>query len=228
MAYTRPASTGQKDRIFVRNLRAVFFDLDGTIVDSIPAHARAWKQILSEVGITLSELYIELHEGEKAEETITRLARECNLEFSHRELMDLIDRKRALYRASAVRGLAPGARDMLEQLIAGGVECDIVTGSARGNIDSALTRDEIELFTHIIAAENYAYGKPHPDPYLTALRQSGWRPEDCVVLENAPLGIHSAREAGIRVVAITTTLPPEYLHEADRVVRTYEEFLTAI
>ncbi len=212
----------------MRNVRAVFFDLDGTIVDSIPAHSRAWRQILGEIGITLPDLYIELHEGEKAEETISRLAREHNLEFAHRELMELIERKRTLYRTMAPQGLAPGARDMIERLVGANIECDIVTGSVRGNIDSVLSPAEIGLFTHIVAAENYAFGKPHPDSYLTALRLSGWRSEECVVLENAPLGIHSARAAGIRVVAITTTLPPENLHEADRVVRTYDEFLTAI
>jgi beta-phosphoglucomutase len=212
----------------VRNVRAVFFDLDGTIVDSMPAHARAWNQVLGEIGITLSDLYIELHEGEKAEETISRLVREYQIDLSHAELMQLIERKRALYRPMAPHGLIPAARAAINSLLESNIECDVVTGSVRGNIEGVLSPEEMALFTHIISAEDYAVGKPHPEPYLTALRRSGWRPEQCVVLENAPLGIHSARDAGLRVVAITTTLPPEYLHEADRVVRSYEEFLIAI
>ena len=91
-------------------IRAVFFDLDGTIIDSMPAHVKAWRKVLSDIGIRLDDLYVELHEGEKAEDTIFRLAEENNLKMSRDDLLGLIESKRKLYRTMAPRGLIPEAR----------------------------------------------------------------------------------------------------------------------
>jgi beta-phosphoglucomutase len=208
--------------------RAVFFDFDGTLFDSMPVHIRAWKQILSEIGIVIDDLYLNLHEGEKAEDTVARLLSEHGKNFSTAEQAALIERKRALYRSEAPRGLIPAARTLIEELRGLGVECDIATGSNYRNVEAVLPTEELQLFTHIISADDYDHGKPLPDPYLKAVERAGFPKEQCLVLENAPLGIESARAAGLRTIAITTTLPPDFLRGADQIIHSFEELLGAL
>ncbi|MDD5088028.1 MAG: HAD family phosphatase [bacterium] len=203
--------------------KAVLFDLDGTLIASMPAHAQAWRAVLADIGIELDDLYIQLHEGEKAEVTITRLAAERGMSLSADQYCDLIKRKRALYRPLAPKGLIPEARVVVEELNRDGVMCCIVTGSIRVNMNGVVLPEERALFRHIITADDYERGKPAPDPYLIAIERSGFAASECAALENAPLGIQSAQAAGLRTIAITTTLPPKYLREADEVITHYEE-----
>ena len=93
---------------------------------------------------------------------------------------------------------------------------------------AVLSDEEISLFRNIVTPKDYSLGKPDPDPYLTALKISGLAPESCLVLENAPLGIRSARTAGLYTIAITTTLPPYVLDSADRIISSFPEFLDSI
>ena len=71
--------------------RAVFFDFDGTLIDSMPAHVSAWSEILKSVGIDLEDKYFEMHEGEKAEDTIDSLFRENGVQMSREERDALIE-----------------------------------------------------------------------------------------------------------------------------------------
>lgn len=206
--------------------RAVFFDLDGTLIDSMPAHVAAWSKILKDEGIPVDDCFIRLHEGEKAEDTISQLAKNNGFALTPAQLKDIIERKRTLYRTMAPRGIIPDALKLVETLRKKKIECDIVTGSIRRNLDGVVSAKEQALFTHIIAADDYQNGKPAPDPYLMAIRISGFPPDECMAFENAPLGIRSALAAGLRTVAITTTLAPEDLQiPGCRVISRYEEFL---
>ncbi len=206
-------------------IKAVFFDFDGVLIDSIPAHDRAWRSILSEIGIELPPGYIQMHEGEKAEDTVTRLLIEHGRNASREFVADLTERKRTLYRPSAPKGLIPAARTLIDNLHSVSVQCNIVTGSVRKNLDATLSPEEMELFEYIAAADDYQRGKPAPDPYLTGLRISGKSAAESIVLENAPLGIEAAVSAGIFTVAITTTLSPEYLSRANAVISDHQELL---
>jgi beta-phosphoglucomutase len=212
----------------VSKIRAVLFDLDGTIIDSMPAHVKAWTKVLGDIGIRLDDLYVELHEGEKAEDTIFRLARERGLKMSRVELLELIETKRKLYRTMAPQGLIPEARALINELLRRNVECDVVTGSIRANMNGVVSPEELSLFRHIIAADDYSTGKPAPDPYLIAVQRCGFPADQCLVLENAPLGIQSAVAAKLRTLAITRTLPAKYLANAHRVIHDYHELLTEL
>lgn len=205
---------------------SVFFDFDGTLIDSMPAHVIAWEKILGDIGIQLDDLYFQLNEGERAEDTIARLLAERGYTYSERQRFELIERKRALYRSNAPKGLIPEAIELIHELHNRGIACDIVTGSIRSNMDAVLSREEFALFRHIITPDEYDKGKPAPDPFLTALKLSGRAAHECIVLENAPLGVKSAKAAGLRTAAITTTLPPSYLSEADYVIHKFSEFLS--
>ncbi|MBU0691927.1 HAD family phosphatase [bacterium] len=208
--------------------RAVFFDFDGTLIDSMPAHVSAWSEILKGIGIDLEDKYFEMHEGEKAEDTIDTLLRENGIEMSDAERDELIDRKRALYRSRAPKGLIPEARALVNALRERDIFCDIVTGSVKRNMTAVLSDEELALFRNIITPDDYQRGKPQPDPYLTALKASGLVPGACLVLENAPLGIRSAKAAGLYTLAITTTLPPYVLNDADRIISSFQELIDSI
>jgi beta-phosphoglucomutase len=209
-------------------IRAVFFDLDGTLIDSMPAHMQAWQTVLREVGIEMDEVFIKLAEGEKAEDTLRRLRQEFDLAASDEQLQQLLARKRVLYRSLAPHGLIPEAKQLVLDLRRLGIHCDIVTGSIRDNMNGVVPPEEVALFGSIITPNEYAHGKPDPDPYLTALRQSGFAADQCLVLENAPLGVRSGRAAGLMTLAITTTLPAEYLSEANVVISSYHELLNYV
>ena len=212
----------------MNRVRAILFDLDGVLIDSMPHHERAWRQVLSEIGIKLDPLYVRLHEGEKAEATVHELLREHGREMSDSEVEILIERKRKLYRTTAPKGLIPGARKTVEKLLDAGIRCSIVTGSVRANMASVLSDEEIALFDPVISAEMYNRGKPHPEPYLKALEKLGLLAEECIVVENAPRGIQSAKAAGIKVIALTVTLPPEHLVEADFIFEHHSNILDIV
>ncbi|MFH1011850.1 MAG: HAD family phosphatase [bacterium] len=212
----------------MNRVQAVLFDLDGVLIDSMPSHERAWRQVLSEVGIEPSPLYIRLHEGEKAETTVRKLLQEWGRSATDAEVTKLIARKRELYRSMAVHGLIPAARQTVDKLLAAKIRCGIVTGSVRANMNGVMTAEEIALFDPIISAEMCQHGKPHPEPYLKALEILNLPAHACLVVENAPLGIRSAKAAGIQVVALTVTLPREQLSEADVIVDRHEELLEIV
>ena len=94
----------------------------------------------------------------------------------------------------------------------------LVTGSPLVEVKKILPRQIVSLFRVVVAGDQVKQGKPHPESYLKAARLFNLKPEQCLVVENAPLGIESAKRAGMFCVALTTSLPREYLTQADIIV----------
>jgi len=205
-------------RISSDQYKAVIFDLDGVLIDSMPHHVRAWQEVFRSFAVELPADELRMHEGEKAKITIGRLARKHGLSFSDQELEDLVERKRQIYRRSAPRGLRPLAQQIIRLLQEGGFRLAIVTGSVRPNLEWTLSPAELALFQTIVTSEECHNGKPSAEPYLLASKRLDLPPSHCLVIENAPLGVQSAKAAGMKCIAITTTLPGEFLHEADWIV----------
>ncbi|MBU1652252.1 HAD family phosphatase [bacterium] len=209
--------------INITGIKGVLFDLDGVLIDSMPHHVAAWQKIFEDFGIHVDSLIFRLSEGEKAGFTIRRLAKEYGLEWSDEEFDSLIAKKRAIYRSNAPRGMRPDAQRAVTFCRTKGLKTAIVTGSVKSNLNWTLSDSERGLFDYILSSEDYKNSKPHPEPYQNAARKLRLDPDECLVVENAPLGIRSAKNAGMICIALTSTLPADILDEADLVVPSLDE-----
>ena len=200
-----------------RPARAVLFDMDGVVLDSMPTHLLTWQQTLAPLGVHLTAEDLYPLEGVPSELIARRLlGRPC----SEQEAARLVALKQALFRQIFEPRLVPGLGPLLHDLRGRGYRLGLVTGSARCVVDESLVPTGVAgLFDTIVTGDQVAHGKPDPEPYRTAAWRLGLSPGECLAVENAPMGIRSARAAGMTCVALQTTLPAGQLSAAgaDRV-----------
>jgi beta-phosphoglucomutase len=206
-------------------LKAVIFDFDGVLVDSEPLHYRSLRDCLLPEGITIdSREYAETYLAYDDREAI-RVALERHGHAYDAERVEAI----ALRKAAIFDGLMseipffPGARELV-RLLAKELPVAIASGALRYEIEQIVTAGGIrDQFQTIVGADDVQRGKPHPEPYLTAMkrlaeRAPGLSPGDCLVFEDSMAGIASARAAGMRVVGVTHSYPAERLTAAQHVM----------
>ena len=196
-------------------IEAAIFDLNGTLIDDMPAHGRAWSALFREMGVEVPPRRFErelagMKHGETFEAVLGR-------KLPEEEARRLGDRKDALYRqiyAPDLR-LLPGARELIQRLRAAGIRTAIATAAPLANRDFALDGLGIrELFDVVVGEEAAARGKPAPDLYLAAARALSVDPARCIAFEDAANGVRAARAARMHVAAVTTTTPAEVLRKA--------------
>lgn len=202
--------------------KALFFDMDGVLVDSIEGNFTAWKKVLEEVGIYASMRELMLYEGMKSELMVQELAATHMVELSLGEIMQLQKQKRQLQKQYFVIESYP----IFEQLLTlkeQGLHLSVVSGSPRERVLECVERFFPGIFDNVISACDVSLGKPHPEPFLKAQQFSGFEAHECMVIENAPMGIESALKGGFDVVAIGTTLQKEDLGKAHYYTENHKE-----
>ena len=187
--------------------RAAIFDMDGTLVDNMEHHARAWFDVARSHGASLSRAQFERElAGKKNEEIVPLLLRRA---VSVDEVAEIAATKEARYRAlyaPDMRSIA-GLPELLASLRAAGVRLAIATAAPRENRVFVLGGLGLDgAFEHVIGAEQARRGKPAPDLYLLAAQALGEEPARCLVFEDALNGVRAGRAAGMDVAAITTLL----------------------
>lgn len=187
---------------------AILFDMDGVLVDSTTGVVRAWREWAETHGLDV-ERVLEISHGRRVAETIGLVAPELDAASEARE-----------YQRIEVESLADvlvmaGARELLDSLPPDG--WTVVTSGTRFIARKKLEHVGLPVPNRLVTAEDVSKGKPHPEPYLKGAEALGVRPAACVVIEDAPSGIGSARAAGMRVIAVTTTHHRKDLTEADAV-----------
>ncbi|MGV3571671.1 MAG: HAD family hydrolase [Ramlibacter sp.] len=208
--------------------RALIFDMDGTMVDSMPAHARSWEEFTRRHGIDLPvDEVLRRTTGRTGVECI----RELMGELDEAEALRLIGEKEALYREyfagefREVAGFGRFARLARER----GLKWAIATAGDKHNIAFALEHLKLAQPPQaIVGGDEGLRGKPEPDLFLEAARRIGAAPSECIVFEDAPFGIEAAHRAGMRAVAICTTHHPRELAGPHVVAQVddYEELMT--
>jgi HAD superfamily hydrolase (TIGR01509 family) len=201
-------------------IKAVLFDMDGVLYDSMQSHVQAWYETMAAVGVESSLEDFYMFEGRTGHSTIDILFRRT---FGRKATLE---EKESIYARKAQRfvelGKAesapmPGSRTVLEKVKALGLQRIIVTGSGQHFLFEKLHQDFPGYFDKhlMVTAYDVNNGKPHPEPYLKGLEKGNLLPHEAIVVENAPLGIESARAAGIYTVAVNTgPLPDKVLWEA--------------
>lgn len=208
-------------------LEAVVFDFDGVLVNSEPVHLRAYQEVLAEEGLSFSaHEYYGRYVGLDDEAVFAALQRDCDLPPRAGWASALIERKtkRVQQLLSDGSPFFPGAAELVRELAAA-VPIAVASGALRDEITGVLRRGGLlDCFTAIVAAGETPRGKPHPDPYSTAVselaRGSGrhLRAGHTIGIEDTLQGLASARAAGLCTIAVTTTYAAGEMAGADAVV----------
>jgi HAD superfamily hydrolase (TIGR01509 family) len=184
--------------------RGVIFDMDGVLIDSGAHHRDAWRLLLGDIGVEPPPEYWRLTIGRPAEEAVPLL---LGREVAREEAVELAARKRELYTQLTARGMLPirGAPAFVQALARQAVPRAVATSASRRDVDALL--GEVGLrryFEIVVTAEDVRWGKPNPEVYLKAAAGLGLPPKTCLVFEDSLVGVHAARNAGMRVIGVTT------------------------
>ncbi len=206
-------------------IKAVFFDLDGVIADTLHYHYLAWEKMFQELGGSVSEHSVLLHEGRASREILPTFLAEAGVMLPDGEHEAFIERKREYYRSIVQITYYPHVFEVIAELRNRGFRPALVTASSKKNMETALSAEHRQLFDFLITGDEVQRAKPSPDPYLAPMHHMNLSPDKCIVVENAPLGIASAKNADMTCVAVETTLGSEYLGMADYVIHEISELL---
>jgi beta-phosphoglucomutase len=203
--------------------KAIVFDMDGVIVDSMPYHFIAWYEALRPLGLRVSCFDVYSKEGERWNKSLKGFLRQAKIKPTKKILLAIFTRRQKIFKKYFKRFIFKGVREFLSCLKGKGYLLGLVTGTPLQEVKKILPNKIMGLFDSVITGDEVKNGKPHPEPYIKAAENLKLKPSECVVVENSPLGIESAKRAGMFCVALTTSLSREYLRKADAVVDVLEE-----
>ena len=188
-------------------LRAVLFDMDGVLFDSMPYHADAWSRVMTDAGFNFSREDVYMNEGRTGADTINTASL---AQFGKPATAELIDQlckaKCAIFDTYPPTPRMPFAIELVQKVKACGLTPMIVTGSGTPTLLDRIQENFPGLFdeNHIVTSFNVKRGKPYPDPYLLALEKGGFKTNEAIVVENAPLGVTAGVAAGLFTIAANT------------------------
>ena len=186
----------------VKKYKAIIFDLDGTLINSLPYHSLAFKDLLLEHGIRVDEEYLRKYMGLSTRLILGKL----KIKYKFREnIDDLREERRYHYFKFLGRKniVFPGVMATLEKLRLK-YKIAIATGSSRVTFTHSTDRDFQELFDCIITINDVPRGKPHPDQLLLAARKMKVKPNECVEIGDAIYDGIASKRAGIDFIGVTT------------------------
>jgi beta-phosphoglucomutase len=192
--------------------RAVVFDMDGVLVDSGAHHRDAWRAMFHDLGFTPPPEFWRITIGRPADEAVALLV----AGLDRGEAQRLAEVKRRHYTRLARRGTVPvaGVPAFVDALARDRVPRAVATSATRRDLERVLGELGLRAyFDVVVTADDVRWGKPHPEVYLKAAAGLGVDPSDCVVFEDAVVGVQAARAAGMRVIGVTSA------HTGDELVR---------
>ncbi len=188
-------------------LKAVLFDMDGVLFDSMPNHAYAWSHAMTQFGLEMTAYEAYLHEGRTGSGTINILAqRYWGRDATPEEIERIYAAKAETFNTCPEPKPMPGALEALTAAKELGCKIVLVTGSGQAKLLESLELHYPGFFRQelMVTGFDVKRGKPDPEPYLMGLQKAGIKAAEGIVVENAPLGVQAAKGAGIFTIAANT------------------------
>jgi HAD superfamily hydrolase (TIGR01509 family) len=198
-------------------LRAVIFDMDGVLVDSMPYHADAWISVFKDAGINIRREDIYEIEGSNHIGIINLVFKKAGRTPEPADFLRLAQEKHEIFlkinKVKVFDGIYECINSLKNNCLLG-----VASGSDRAVVFELIERFFPGTFSAIVTGNDVKEGKPSPEPYLKAVEILKVNKDECIVIENAPLGVESAKKAGLYCIAIPTYVKPELLKDADMVL----------
>nr|WP_294948333.1 beta-phosphoglucomutase family hydrolase [uncultured Mucilaginibacter sp.] len=207
-------------------MKAFIFDLNGTMINDMPYHAKAWTRVANqELGGNFTDEQIKSNMYGKNAEVLVRLFGAGR--FTDEEMDRLSEGKEEQYRREYKDELEllPGLADFLERAHQAGIPMAIGSAAIPSNIDFVLDNLNIRhYFKAIVSAHDVTHSKPDPESFIKPATLLGVKPEDCIVFEDVPKGAEAAHNAGMKAVILTTTHPIEDFNDRNNVIHFASDF----
>lgn len=204
-----------------KKFAAILFDFDGVIGKTMDDNYISWKHAFSKYGIHIDKNEFFLLEGmttdKIAEHFLKKASGKINISG------EVAKTKDEYYLRNRSFSVYNGIGNLLPYLKEKGYLLALVSGGTHKRISKSLKNKFLNYFDVVITGDDITRCKPHPEPYLTAAKKLSVKPSDCLAIENAPLGIESAKRAGMQCIAVCSTLNKKYLTKADKLINRITE-----
>ncbi len=213
-----------KIQIDLGNIKAAIFDMDGTMINNMEYHQKAWAEFLKRYGVSFtSEEFKEKISGKKNNHIFALVFGE---ELTAEKETEYTEEKEAIYRELYKEEIkeVPGLHQTIKELESRAIKLAIATTAPRKNRQFGLETLNLEkTFPIILGDEDVKNGKPNPEIYLETAKKLNVEPNECIVFEDTPPGVDSGKNAGMTVVGILTTHTKEQLQNADYFLHDFTE-----
>lgn len=212
-------------KLDLSGIKAIIFDMDGTMIDNMDYHRQAWQEFCLNRGIKLSDNeFNKKLSGKKNDEYFKVL---FNQKFTETQIKEMAEEKEFIYRklyenkVEEIKGLTIFLKKIMERKII----CAIATTSPIANREMILNKLQLHpYFSVIFGDEDVINGKPNPEIYLKTIKKLKVDPKNCLVFEDSPAGVQSAKSAGVlTIVALLSSHSQNELIDANYFVKDYTE-----
>ncbi|MDD2439654.1 MAG: HAD family phosphatase [Methanosarcinaceae archaeon] len=205
-------------------LKAFIFDMDGVLVDSMPFHAAAWRHAFQEMGMVIQDEDIYAIEGSNSRMGLPLLINKVEKDPDDFDFEELTKKYRQEFRKNFQLRAFEGMKECLKVLKKRFLLC-VVSGTDRVIVHEILNKLYPGLFDFIVSGDDVIHGKPNPDPYLKAVELLQIKKEECVVIENAVLGVEAAKRANLYCIGVPTYIDQKELDRADLILEDHNKLV---
>ncbi len=204
-------------------IKAIIFDMDGVLIESMKYHVISWRKALKTVKIFSTNKDLALLEGMSYLETINTLSKKYGISLTSKEKEEVYLTKKRILNEIYKLKVYPYILKLLNFLKNENLKLALVTGANKEFVSKIIEEKFNNFFEVIITGDDTQKSKPNPRPYLLALKKLNLNKDEAIVIENAPLGLESAKKANLKTFALTTTLNKSYLKKADKLFFNHKE-----
>ena len=207
-------------------MKGILFDFDGTLADTMEGHYLAWSSALGEYGISIGASDYYPLEGAGMQEVARTILK--GLPWKESDIDELIQKKKKYYVERQKVTFYPGVESLISDLKAIKIPMAIVTAGHLDQLRLSVPQSFLSHFNALITGDLVSRGKPDPEPFLKGAQRLSLTPQECIAVENAPLGIQSARRANIYCVGVCSTVDRNQLADADEIVMQFADLRNSV